>query len=67
MSVGKASRAGEADPAWLERVRRRAAVRGAITVFAGVWTGADPTGAMSRGHTEIAELSRRIVRDTATS
>lgn len=36
VSVGKASWAGEADPAWLERVRRRAAAHGAITVFVGV-------------------------------
>ncbi|WP_245666879.1 heavy metal translocating P-type ATPase [Actinomadura latina] len=36
VSVGKASWAGEAAPAWLDRVRNRAAARGAITVFAGV-------------------------------
>ncbi|TYB41252.1 heavy metal translocating P-type ATPase [Actinomadura chibensis] len=36
VSVGKASWAGDADPAWLDRVRRRAAARGAITVFVGV-------------------------------
>ncbi|MGI5415180.1 heavy metal translocating P-type ATPase [Actinomadura luteofluorescens] len=36
VSVGKASWAGRADPAWLDRVRGRAAARGAITVFVGV-------------------------------
>ncbi|WP_433229789.1 heavy metal translocating P-type ATPase [Actinomadura formosensis] len=36
VSVGKASWAGDADPAWLDRVRRRAAAHGAITVFVGV-------------------------------
>jgi heavy metal translocating P-type ATPase len=36
VSVGKASWAGEANPAWLDRVRHRAVARGAITVFVGV-------------------------------
>ncbi|MEU8120435.1 heavy metal translocating P-type ATPase [Spirillospora sp. NPDC049024] len=36
VSVGKASWAGRADAAWLDRVRGRAAARGAITVFVGV-------------------------------
>ncbi|MFC4053153.1 heavy metal translocating P-type ATPase [Actinomadura syzygii] len=36
VGVGKASWAGHADTAWLDRVRRRAAARGEITVFVGV-------------------------------
>ncbi|RKS71031.1 heavy metal-(Cd/Co/Hg/Pb/Zn)-translocating P-type ATPase [Actinomadura pelletieri DSM 43383] len=36
VGVGKASWAGDADAAWLDRVRGRAAARGAITVFVGV-------------------------------
>jgi heavy metal translocating P-type ATPase len=36
VSVGKADWAGEGDPAWVERMRARAAARGMITVFVGV-------------------------------
>ncbi|MFD0899164.1 heavy metal translocating P-type ATPase [Actinomadura sediminis] len=36
VSVGKATWAGEGDAAWLDRVRSRAAARGASTVFVGV-------------------------------
>jgi heavy metal translocating P-type ATPase len=36
VSVGKARWAGEGDPAWVARMRGRAAARGLITVFVGV-------------------------------
>ncbi|HEY7488434.1 MAG TPA: heavy metal translocating P-type ATPase [Streptosporangiaceae bacterium] len=36
VALGRAEWAGQDDPAWVARIRRRAAARGAVTVFAGV-------------------------------